>query len=377
MNLDLALYIHFPWCVQKCPYCDFNSHALQGRIPEELYIEALLRDLEHDRPWVKNREISSIFCGGGTPSLFSGKAIAQLLQAVEQAIPFKKNLEITLEANPGTLKAEDLDELRAGGVNRLSLGAQSFQAQQLKALGRIHGPEEIYQAVDNAKVAGFDNFNIDLMYGLSEQTVEDALYDLKQAFSLSPTHLSWYQLTLEPNTPFYRTPPPLPLEDELAKMCSAGETYLKQQGYDRYEISAYSRSHQRCQHNMNYWQYGDYLGVGAGAHGKITLADGTVLRTAKKKHPKQYLSATDFLQEQKTLTAKDLQFEFMLNALRLMEPIAWSLFEKHTQSFRASILPLMDNLVNKELLNYNQDSFYLTDLGRRFSNEIMAEFLPE
>ncbi|MBY0377733.1 MAG: radical SAM family heme chaperone HemW [Gammaproteobacteria bacterium] len=377
MMPPLALYIHFPWCVQKCPYCDFNSHALRGTMPENQYIQALIADWQQDLEWIEGRAISSIFCGGGTPSLFSGDSIHHLLSTIRKSIPFTEDIEITLEANPGTLSRDSLSALHAAGVNRLSIGAQSFQADKLRALGRIHGPEAIYQAMQLAKEAGFTRINLDLMYGLPQQTVADALYDLQQACALAPSHLSWYQLTLEPNTPFYRTPPPLPAEDEVMAIGEEGEAYLKTQAYQRYEISAFCRNADYCRHNVNYWQYGDYIGIGAGAHGKITLENGTILRTAKKKHPKHYLEGQDFKQEELVVSQKDSLFEFMLNALRLQDKISWALLEERSGWQRQNVFVYCDELVNKGLMEYNEESFYLTEKGKFFTNEAISVFLPE
>lgn len=377
MKIPLALYIHFPWCVQKCPYCDFNSHALRDTLPEEQYIQGLMADWQQDLKWVGDREISSIFCGGGTPSLFSGNSLQQLFTTIAATAPLKKDVEITLEANPGTLATDSLRALRAAGINRLSLGAQSFQADKLRALGRIHGPEAIYQGMQMAKLAGFTRINLDLMYGLPQQTLEDALYDLQQACDTQPTHLSWYQLTLEPNTPFYRTPPPLPAEDEVMTMAEQGEAYLSTQGYQRYEISAYCQNEDYCRHNVNYWQYGDYLGIGAGAHGKITLNDGTILRTVKKKHPKQYLEGKGFTQEEIIVKPKEALFEFMLNALRLQDRMAWALLEQRSGWQRQAVFAYCDDLVRRGLMEYNEETFYLTAMGKCFTNEAVSAFLPE
>ncbi len=376
MHIPLALYIHFPWCVQKCPYCDFNSHALRDTMPEEQYIQALIADWQQDLKWVGDREISTIFCGGGTPSLFSGNSLQQLLTTIAASVPLKKDVEITLEANPGTLETDSLEALRAAGINRLSIGAQSFQADKLRALGRIHGPEAIVQAMQLAKLAGFTRINLDLMYGLPQQTLDDALYDLQQACQLQPTHVSWYQLTLEPNTPFYRTPPPLPTEDEVIAIAEKGEAYLSAEGYQRYEISAYSQNNDHCRHNVNYWQYGDYIGIGAGAHGKITLKDGTIVRTVKKKHPKHYLEGNGFMQEETVVTHKDALFEFMLNALRLQDKISWTLLEQRSGWQRQAVFAYCDDLVQKGLMEYNEDYFYLTAMGKNFTNEAIAAFLP-
>lgn len=377
MSIPLALYIHFPWCVQKCPYCDFNSHALRGAIPEDQYIQALIHDFQQQAIALKDRPIHSIFCGGGTPSLFSADSVYQLFGALKESISFTKNIEITLEANPGTVTKESLQAFHDAGVTRLSLGGQSFQQDKLQVLGRIHESEAIYQAVADAKAAGFQQINLDLMYGLPKQTVEDALYDLQQACQLQLPHLSWYQLTLEPNTPFYRTPPVLPQEDEIYLIAEQGEAYLQQQGYHRYEISAYCRDKNYCHHNLNYWQYGDYIGIGAGAHGKITMQDGTIVRTINKKHPKQYLAGEPFLQQQDRVSKEDQLFEFMLNALRLQQTIPWSLLEERTEWRKQQVYPYSERLVNKGLMQYNDESFCLTSLGKQFTNEAISAFLPE
>ncbi len=377
MQIPLALYIHFPWCVQKCPYCDFNSHALRDTMPEEQYIQALMADWQQDLKWVGDREISTIFCGGGTPSLFSAYSLSQLLGCIAKSVPLKKDVEITLEANPGTLGKDTLEALRGAGINRLSIGAQSFQADKLRALGRIHGPEAIYEAMQYAKQAGFTRINLDLMHGLPQQTLNDALYDLQQACHTQPTHLSWYQLTLEPNTPFYRTPPPLPAEDDLILIAEKGDAYLSAQGFQRYEISAYSQNQDYCRHNVNYWEYGDYIGIGAGAHGKITLKDGTIVRTAKKKHPKHYLEGAGFMQEEKVVTQKEALFEFMLNALRLQDKVTWRLLEQRSGWQKQAVFAYCDDLVRKGLMEYNADYFYLTTMGKYFTNDAISAFLVE
>jgi len=284
----LSLYIHFPWCVRKCPYCDFNSHAVRGDLPEDQYIDALLADLESDLPRVWGRPVRSVFLGGGTPSLFSPEAIERLLAGVRARVTLVPEAEVTLEANPGTVETERFRGYRAAGVNRLSIGIQSFQPEQLQKLGRIHGRDEALAAAQAARAAGFDNFNLDLMFGLPQQTLDEALADLRTALALNPTHLSLYQLTLEPNTLFHAQPPELPDEDVLAAMQEALQAELADAGFTQYEVSAYARAGRRCRHNLNYWQFGDYLGIGAGAHAKITDADG-ITRLWKVKQPRNFL----------------------------------------------------------------------------------------
>ena len=277
----LALYIHIPWCVRKCPYCDFNSHAASPTLPEEEYVDALLADLDQDLHAVHGRELSSIFFGGGTPSLFSAQALGRLLKGVEQRIRFAPDIEITLEANPGTFEQEKFTAYRALGINRLSIGIQSFQEQKLKALGRIHNGDEAIRAAGMARQAGFDNFNLDLMHGLPDQSLDDALGDLRQAIAMKPTHLSWYQLTLEPNTVFWNQPPVLPEDDTLWDIQEAGQALLAEHGYAQYEVSAYAQPGRAARHNLNYWSFGDFIGIGAGAHGKLSHPDGRILRTWK------------------------------------------------------------------------------------------------
>lgn len=289
--IPLSLYIHLPWCIRKCPYCDFNSHGVKDEIPEQQYINTLIQDLDEDLVEIEDRSLISIFFGGGTPSLFSGHAITTLLQEIQKRIPFQKDIEITLEANPGTVEQQYIRAYHEAGVNRLSIGVQSFQDDKLKALGRIHGSQEAQQAIETAKQAGFNNFNIDIMHGLPNQSVEDACYDIQTAIELKPTHLSWYQLTIEPNTVFYSKPPTLPDEDTLWEIEEQGKALLAKAGYEQYEVSAYAKQGRQCQHNINYWEFGDYLGIGAGAHSKITDPKSKKIeRKWKVKHPKDYLN---------------------------------------------------------------------------------------
>jgi putative oxygen-independent coproporphyrinogen III oxidase len=373
----LSLYIHLPWCVRKCPYCDFNSHTLRNELPENQYIAALIADLDQDLVKVTGRSLVSIFIGGGTPSLFSPAAIDALLTAVHARFNFNDNIEITLEANPGTVEYERFVGFRAAGVNRLSIGIQSFQEDKLKILGRIHNGNEAIRAVEAAHAAGFTNFNLDLMHGLPQQTLEDALYDLTTALQLKPTHLSWYQLTLEPNTLFYKQPPQLPADDFIWEMQDRCRELLAEHNFRQYEISAYSRSGKQCQHNRNYWQFGDYLGIGAGAHSKITdVKQQTITRDWKLKNPKDYLKAdTTFIGEEKIISPTELPFEFMLNTLRLYEDIPLKLFVERTGLSIAELTTPLQKAEEKGLLNWNSEIIQPTDLGRRFYNDLVAMFI--
>lgn len=331
----LGLYLHFPWCVRKCPYCDFNSHALRGEVPETDYVAALLRDLDADIANLGDsvRPASSAFLGGGTPSLFSGAAIGAVLDGVRQRLGFTDDAEITLEANPGTVDEAHFAGYRTAGINRLSIGVQSFDPAHLKRLGRIHSRDDALRAMRVARSAGFDNVNLDLMFGLPEQTLAEAMADLEQAIALAPTHLSVYQLTLEPNTEFAARPPPLPDDDRIADMQSALQARLAEAGYAQYEVSAYAQPGRQSRHNLTYWTFGDYLGVGAGAHGKWTTRAGQVQRRAKHKHPKTYLASAGTAaswQEDREVPVADLPFEFAMNALRLLDGFTPQQFEAAT-----------------------------------------------
>ncbi|MES2141391.1 MAG: radical SAM family heme chaperone HemW [Pseudomonadota bacterium] len=374
----LSLYIHFPWCIRKCPYCDFNSHALRAELPETAYINALLEDLDQQLPKVLDRPIISIFMGGGTPSLFSPVAINYLIDEVKKRLDFSAEIEITLEANPGTVEYQRFQGYRAAGVNRLSIGIQSFQDQQLKALGRIHGGDEAINAVIAAKAAGFTNINIDLMHGLPNQTLQEGLEDLNKAVELGPTHISWYQLTIEPNTEFAVRPPKLPIDDKIWDLQEQGKLQLLKKNYRQYEISAYSQDAYICMHNQNYWEFGDYLGIGAGAHSKLTnIKERIITRAWKLKNPKDYLEKkNNFLGGEKIILEKELAFEFMLNALRLHYPIPLKLFEQRTG---LSISTLTDPLLEAEkleLLVMQEANIQLSDRGKRFYNDFVALFLP-
>ena len=374
----LALYIHFPWCVRKCPYCDFNSHPLRGELPEQAYVEALLRDLEHDLPRVWGRRVRSIFMGGGTPSLISPAAIDQLLSGVRSRIALAPDAEITLEANPGASDIERFAGYRAAGVNRLSIGVQSFEKAKLSALGRIHDGNAALAAARAAREAGFDNFNLDLMVGLPDQSPDQALDDLHTAMALDPTHLSVYQLTLEPNTPFYAQPPVLPGDDALAAMQDLLSAALQHGGYQHYEVSAYARDGRQCRHNRSYWEFGDYLGIGAGAHAKITDAHG-ITRLAKRQQPNDYLAhaGTDMaLAETRSLTDTDAAFEFMLNALRLIDGVPAELFRERTGVALEQIQTAVDAAYSQNLLMQDATRLQPSAHGRRFLNDLIALFLP-
>jgi oxygen-independent coproporphyrinogen-3 oxidase len=339
----LALYIHIPWCIRKCPYCDFNSHQANDDLPEAEYVAALRADLEQDLVLAQGRKLTSIFFGGGTPSVFSANAIAQILQDAERLVGFESDIEITLEANPGTFEQERFSGFRAAGANRLSIGIQSFNDVQLKLLGRVHGRDEALRAVNVARKAGFDNINLDLMHGLPQQSISDAMADLQQAIALSPEHLSWYQLTIEQNTVFYSAPPILPEEEILADIQDAGQALLANAGYAQYEVSAYAQPNRQARHNLNYWQFGDYLGIGAGAHGKITQpTQNSIMRLWKTRLPKHYLESQQKITSPinghqnsyagggEVLTPESLPLEFMLNALRLNEGVALEYFTERT-----------------------------------------------
>ncbi|MCG8055431.1 MAG: radical SAM family heme chaperone HemW [Candidatus Thiodiazotropha endolucinida] len=373
----LSLYIHIPWCVRKCPYCDFNSHAVKQGLPEQAYVDALLNDLSLDSKLIDGRQLSSIFIGGGTPSLFSSTAVARLLEGIEQRFAFAESMEITLEANPGAVEAGSFAGYRQAGVNRLSLGFQSLQTSMLQALGRIHSPQEARDAFAQARKAGFDNINIDLMFGLPEQTLAMAEVDLAAAIELDSEHLSYYQLTLEPNTPFHHAPPAVPDDEQLWQMQQQGMDLLANAGYSHYEVSAYARQGRECRHNMNYWRFGDYLGIGAGAHAKLSLADGRVKRFWKQRHPDAYLAAdktSDFIQGERLLAEEDLVVEFMMNALRLLEGVELNLFESHTGVALEKIETALQQAVARELMQPVEQRLCPSSLGQRFLNDLISLF---
>lgn len=372
----LALYVHIPWCVRKCPYCDFNSHAAGPELPEQAYVDALLRDLEQELAFVQGRELVSIFFGGGTPSLFSAAALGRLLEGVAQRIRFAPEIEITLEANPGTFEQAKFNDYRRLGINRLSIGIQSFEAQKLTALGRIHGREEALAAAHMARQAGFDNFNLDLMHGLPDQTLEQALADLEQAIALEPMHLSWYQLTMEPNTEFWSKPPVLPEDDTLWDIQEAGQNLLASAGFAQYETSAYARANRQAQHNLNYWTFGDFIGIGAGAHGKLTQADGPILRRWKTRAPRDYLNPDkDFCAGQRQLAADELPFEFLMNALRLTEGVPAALFNQRTGLPLSALDEGRQAAEARGLLCTDPQRLQPTLQGQLFLNDLLQYFL--
>ncbi|MEJ2610026.1 MAG: radical SAM family heme chaperone HemW [Candidatus Thiodiazotropha sp.] len=378
MNLPpVSLYVHIPWCVRKCPYCDFNSHTLNSELPEQAYVAALLKDLRNDLQYLSGRSLASLFIGGGTPSLMSASMIAALLMGVAEEIEFCDSIEITMEANPGAMEAEEFSGYRQAGVNRLSLGVQSLNAESLLALGRIHGPQEVISAVNLAKEAGFKRINLDLMFGLPKQTLEMAQQDLSSAIALNTEHLSYYQLTLEPNTSFHHYPPSLPDEEGLWQMQQQGLKMLAQAGYEQYEISAFARNGAKCQHNMNYWRFGDYLGIGAGAHAKITMPNGQIMRIWKQRHPSEYMMASEsgsFIQGQSILNDGDLVVEFMMNALRLHEGVEHSLFQVTTGIPLADIEDKLKFAVDKGLLLALRDRICPSPLGHQFLNDLLGLF---
>lgn len=379
VTIPLSLYIHLPWCVQKCPYCDFNSHAAPQSIPEELYVNALVRDLESQLPSIWGRRLTSIFFGGGTPSLFSAQSVARILTEVNTRLPFNADIEITLEANPGTVDESRFQGFREAGINRLSLGIQSLQDEKLKALGRIHDRQHALRAIEAAKKSGFTNFNLDLMHGLPNQSVADAMNDLNDALTCEPTHLSWYQLTIEPNTLFHHQKPALPQEEVLWEIQDEGKLLLAKKGFEQYEVSAYSQPNRTCIHNQNYWEFGDYLGIGAGAHSKITDVEKQIIsRHWQVKNPRDYLDPTKNLTaEKKTLTESDTVFEFMLNALRLTQGVPLNLFTERTGLSISTIKSILTTAKNKGLLLDDINLLCPTELGQRFLNDLIELFLQK
>jgi len=373
----LSLYVHMPWCVRKCPYCDFNSHEKKGDLPEGAYCAALVADLENALPWIWGRRVYSIFFGGGTPSLFAASSIDRLLSELRSRITIAADAEITLEANPGTFEAGKFRDFRACGINRLSIGIQSFNDAHLKSLGRIHSADEARQAISIAQ-ANFENINLDLMYGLPSQTAEEATADIEEAIRWGTSHLSAYQLTLEPNTVFYSHPPPLPEHDAAASMQENAESLLAAAGFEHYETSAFARPGLRCRHNVNYWQFGDYLGLGAGAHGKISFPD-RVQRHARAKQPREYMAMAPegkSIVEHKTVAASELPFEFMLNALRLVEGFPIALFRERTGMEITSLEAALAKGESLGLLERDWQRLRPTAKGQRFLNELLELFLP-
>jgi putative oxygen-independent coproporphyrinogen III oxidase len=374
----LSLYIHIPWCVRKCPYCDFNSHEAREPIAETRYIEALIADLESALPLIWGRKVYTVFFGGGTPSMFSAAGIEQIIAAVRSRVPLSIDAEITLEANPGTFEAEKFRAFRAAGVNRLSIGVQSFNPKHLKALGRIHDDQQAHAAIELAR-AHFDNFNLDLMYGLPEQTLDEACADIEAALSFSPPHISAYHLTLEPNTYFHRYPPPLPDDDASARMQEAIEQRLDTAGFRHYETSAFAQPGKQARHNMNYWTFADYLGIGAGAHSKISFPD-RIARQMRYKQPRQYMDNAargNAIQEQHDVATEDIPFEFMMNALRLTNGFPVVLFQERAGIPWTSVLKALDEAERRGLIERHHSRVKPTKLGQRFLNDLLQLFLPE
>ena len=374
----LSLYVHVPWCEKKCPYCDFNSHTAMDEPPERQYLDALLSDLDQELPGIWGRKFHSIFIGGGTPSLMSPKFFECLLSGIRARVNCIPDIEVTLETNPGSSEVNKFKAFKDTGINRLSIGVQSFNSRLLHAIGRIHDGNAALRAADAAPTAGFDNFNLDLMYGLPSQDLDTAVQDLRTALSFNPAHLSYYQLTLEPNTLFYRYPPQLPDEDECWQMQSMAEETLSDEGYRHYEVSAYAREKYVCSHNLNYWRFGDYLGIGAGAHSKVSMSD-RVIRTWKLKNPKEYLSKShseDRIGGRKSVSTEDIRFEFMLNALRLRDPIPTLLFQQHTAQPIVTLKAQLEEAQKDNLLQFDGKSITTTPHGQRFLNELLQRFLP-
>jgi len=373
----LSLYIHLPWCVKKCPYCDFNSHTYDSGLPEEAYVEVLIADLENQLPSIWGRKVISVFIGGGTPSLFSAASIHKIISTVRSHLNCLPGMEITMEANPGTVGQEKFNGFYAAGINRLSIGVQSFSDEKLKALGRIHNSAEAHNAVDVARKAGFENINLDLMFGLPGQSIVDGLADLQQAIDLAPQHISWYQLTIEPNTEFYSRPPTTPEDDDVWELQQQGQALLASAGYIQYEVSAYAKADQQCQHNLNYWQFGDYLAIGAGAHGKISRSDnGEIKRYWQLRQPRAYMQAVaaEKTSASEVLEEQQIVFEFMLNALRLKQGFDIASFIQHTGLSAGLIAPTCEQAVQDGLLEKRNGGFAATQHGYLFLNDLINRF---
>lgn len=370
----LSLYIHIPWCVQKCPYCDFNSHALKGEVPHDDYVAHLLADLDADLPLVAGREIRTIFIGGGTPSLLSAEAMQTLMDGVRACIPVAADAEVTMEANPGTVEADRFSGYQKAGINRISIGVQSFGDDKLIRLGRIHDAGEAKRAARLAATLGLRSFNLDLMHGLPEQHLGEALSDLRQAIELAPPHLSWYQLTIEPNTSFGSRPPVLPDDDLLWDIFSQGHQLLTQAGYVQYETSAYAKPGFQCQHNLNYWRFGDYLGIGCGAHGKVSFADGRILRTVKTKHPRGYMEGR-YLDQQNEVATEDRPFEFFMNRFRLLEAMPRRDFTGYTGLPESVVRPQIEAALNAGEISETATHWQITEHGKLFLNTLLERFL--
>jgi len=374
-EIPLSLYVHIPWCQKKCPYCDFNSHAITTDIPEARYVESLIEDLKWDEKLSQGRKINTIFFGGGTPSIFSSNSIDQIITATDKLIGISPNAEITIEANPGSTDKIKYDDFFSIGINRVSIGVQSFQSEHLKSLGRIHSNKDAKDAILAATKAGFNNINIDLMHGLQNQNIREAKEDLKFAIDAGANHISWYQLTIEPNTEFYSKPPILPNTDELADIYDNGMTLLRKKGFEQYEVSAFTSNKKPSLHNLNYWSFGDYIGVGAGAHGKITTKKRGIVRTLKSKMPNSYMERRDKNTGiRKSITQDELITEFMMNALRLKNGVPWTYFESRTGISQSAISERVIDLQNQGLLEFCMEQLRTSDLGYRFVNSILEKF---
>jgi len=377
----LSLYVHLPWCIKKCPYCDFNSHGTgHDPFPEAGYVDALIRDLEFELHSMRDRQITSIFIGGGTPSLFSAEALQRLFSAIRSRTTLSADIEITLEANPGTVESRRFHAYREIGINRLSVGVQSFNDRMLQRLGRIHDAKTAGEAIRTATTAGFERINLDLMYGLPDQTIAQAMDDIGQAIDFAPVHLSWYQLTIEPNTVFYKEQPVLPEQDTIWEMQEAGQAMLGDTGHQQYEISAYARPGYQCRHNLNYWEFGDYLGLGAGAHGKLTVAaEDTIYRYARHRLPERYMQLAgqpQVITEQKKLTQEDIVLEFMMNTLRLTDGFTSTLFTERTGLPLALVEAQFNQLVTKGWLERHNTVVKPTHAGQNYLNDLLQYFMP-
>ena len=376
----LSLYVHIPWCERKCPYCDFNSHLANAAVDESAYVDELLADLDADleefESSICGRSLQSIFIGGGTPSLFNANSISQLLTGVKQRISCSPSLEVTLEANPSSSETDKFCRFREAGVNRLSIGTQSFNPKHLQALGRVHNGDQAVNAARTAQRAGFTNFNLDIMFGLPNQTIEHALEDIKTAIALKPSHLSCYQLTIEPNTLFYAKPPSTPHDDALWEMQTIIQQELAAHGYAQYEVSAYAQAQRHCQHNLNYWQFGDYLGIGAGAHSKLSLDNGDIVRLWKRKHPQSYIDADNKIGGRSVVEKNQLAFEFMLNALRLNQGFKLELFEARTNIASSEIETLLQKHEQAGLLARKDKEIRPTRFGHERLNLMLEDYLP-
>lgn len=382
-NIPLSIYVHIPWCVKKCPYCDFNSHQLdpiQQRLPEKDYLQALREDINSEVHWLKQneyastRKIVSIFFGGGTPSLMSADFYWQVMDLLRANFEFEKDIEVTIEANPGAVDEGHFKGYVAAGINRLSLGVQTFSDQALQSLGRIHDRTSIYRAFDTARHAGFNNINIDLMHGLPNQSINEGIDDLQSAFELSPEHLSWYQLTIEPNTVFFHSQPLLPDENILDNLYERGLDALSDAGYEQYEVSAFAKNELQAKHNLNYWQFGDYIGVGAGAHGKLTESTGGLRRRWKTRMPQDYMNASSKIAGNTVIDQKEIALEFMMNAMRLNEGFSNVVFEGRTGLRVDTIKENLTTLEQKGLVGFDADHVWPTSKGHRFFNDIISEF---